>query len=167
MTFLPDENDAQLLKNVTKDDVLGLFLSHVHPSSKTRSKLAVHMHSLKARPKKISPAAAEAFEALVRKSALAVGKEVWKESRGADGTPALSDYTQYWKEIFGTKEDGERLLNIIPSLVGKHPLDGEDGDQVRPGVTYIEDIKAFKAGLKVSVDPGPMVQWGDLPVSKF
>lgn len=155
------------MKTITKDDVLKLFLSHVHPSSVTRAKLSVHMQSQKPRPRKVSPSASDAFEALVREARVEVGETAWKESLGGDGTPLATDFTNYWKQVFASKSDATHLLDDIPSLVEKYPIDGEGKDRVRSDVTYVTDLKEFKASLKSSVDPGPMVQWGDLPVSRF
>lgn len=124
------------------------------------------MLSQKPRPKTVSSDAAQSFENLVRGAGVEVDEAAWKESLG-DGEPTLADYTKYWKELLGTKEAGQQLLDAIPQLVCKHPVEGEDEVSSGLGTTYIEDMKSFKASLKVSLDPGPMVQWGDLPISKM
>ncbi|KAG5637127.1 hypothetical protein H0H81_005656 [Sphagnurus paluster] len=164
--FLRKENDARLLKTVTKDDVLKLFLSHVHPSSATRCKLSVQMISQKPRPKKVSTAASLAFEKLLRAAEVDIDDAAWKESLG-DGTPLAADFTNYWKQVLTSKDNAAKLLDVIPQIVEQYPVDGEGKDRIRDDVSYIKDLKEFKAGLTPSVDPGPMVQWGDLPVSRF
>lgn len=40
-------DDADLLDNITKDEVLALFMRSVHPASPTRAKLSVHLTSQK------------------------------------------------------------------------------------------------------------------------
>ncbi|KAG6907416.1 hypothetical protein DXG01_008988 [Tephrocybe rancida] len=165
--FLRRENDAQLLQSVTKEDVLKLFLANVHPSSATRSKLSVHMISQKPHAKRVSPAASQAFETLLREAGVEIDAEAWKKSLGGDGTPLATDFVNYWKQVFETKENATQLLSAIPELVQKYPVPGESKDIPRSDISYIKDLKAFKAGLTPSVDPGPMVQWGDLPVSRF
>jgi len=125
------------------------------------------MISQKPRQKKVSAAASTAFEALVRGSQLDVSETTWKESLENDETPSVTDFTNYWKQVFASKDGVDHLLDAIPGLVEKYPVDGEGQDHPRPGVTYISDLKEFRASLKRSVDPGPMVQWGDLPVSRF
>ncbi|KAG6833674.1 hypothetical protein H0H87_002870 [Tephrocybe sp. NHM501043] len=165
--FLRRETDARLLKSVTKEDLLQLFLTHVHPSSATRSKLSVHMISQKPRPKKVSVAASQAFDALLRQAGIEVGSEAWKKSLGGDGTPLATDFANYWKQVFETQGNAVKLLDAIPELVEKYPVPGEGKDIPRSDVSYIKDLNAFKAGLTPSVNPGPMVQWGDLPVSRF
>ena len=160
-----DEKDASFLKTVTKDDVLSLFMTHVHPDSTTRSKLSVHMVSQKSRPKTVSIAASEAFEALVHEAFPDLDEKAWKESVEMDAL-SLVDFGRYWLKVLNSDE-GRKLLAQIPVLVDKYPVDGEGEDPRRPDITYIEDIKAFKAGLAVSVDPGPFEQWNDLPVPRF
>lgn len=160
-----DEKDASFLKTITKDDVLSLFFTHVHPASKTRTKLSIHMVSQKIRAKKVSITASQAFETLVHKAFPDVDEKAWKESVESDAL-SLVEFGHYWLKVLDSDE-GRKLLAQLPLLVDKYPVDGEGEDPKRSDVTYIEDLKAFKAGLAVSVDPGPFVQWNDLPVSQF
>lgn len=154
-----------MLKTITKDDVLSLFMTHVHPASKTRAKLSMHMVSQKIRPKKVSLAASQAFETLVRVAFPDVDEKVWKESAESDPLN-LVEYGRFWLKILDSDE-GRKLLAQLPILVDKYPVDGEGEDRRRSDVIYIEDPKAFKAGLTASVDPGPFVQWNDLPISRL
>ncbi|KAJ7112437.1 Metalloenzyme, LuxS/M16 peptidase-like protein [Mycena crocata] len=166
--FLRSEKDAEFIKDVTKEDVLKMFLADVHPASKTRAKLSVHMRSQKPRKPRVSAAAAEAFAVLVREKALdGVTEAAWKDAPSGEENPQLPDFTAYWSGVLAEKAGGDELLSTIPELVTKYPVPGEGEDTPRPDVTYITDIEAFKKGLAVSVDTGPMEQWGDLPISKF
>ncbi|KAK7038049.1 insulin-degrading enzyme [Favolaschia claudopus] len=166
--FLRSENDAEFLERVTKEDVLRLFLSDVHPASKTRAKLSVHMQSQKARQPRVSLAATEAFAILVREKGVdGVTEAVLNEALEGEEHPQLPDFEKHWKGVLGGKEGGQALLALVPELVAKYPVPGEGQDVPRPGVTYITDIDAFKKGLAASVDLSGMVQWNDLPVSKF
>jgi insulysin len=145
-----------------------MFMNDVHPASKTRAKLSVHMQSQKPRQPRVSSAATEAFAVLVREKALdGVTETAWKDAPSGEDHPPLPDFEKYWKGILGDKDGGQELLGMIPELVAKYPVPGEGEDIPRPGVTYITDVEAFKKGLVASVDPGTMVQWGDLPISKF
>ena len=153
------------MKTITKDDVLSLFMTHVHPASKTRTKISVHMVSQKIPTKKVSPAASQAFETLVHEAFPDVDEKAWKESVESDGL-SLVEFGHYWLKVLDSDE-GRKFLAQLPVLVDKYPVDGEGEDRRRSEVTYIEDPKAFKAGLTVSVDPGAFVQWGDLPVSRL
>jgi insulysin len=164
------DNDAKELRNVTKQDVLDLFLARVHPSASKRSKLSVHVRSQKPRPIKISTAAAQAFESDVRVAGVVVLNEGWSEELGSD-QPPVTDFVKYWQGVLETSgltpEAMKDLLMKIPPLMEKYPTEGEDDDAVRKGATYIEDVKAFKATLTVSEVPKPLEEWGDLPLSKF
>ncbi|KAF5373799.1 hypothetical protein D9758_000838 [Tetrapyrgos nigripes] len=161
--FYRNTTDADMLQEITKDDVLSLFMSKVHPSSKSRSKLSVHMKSRKPSPKHVSTAAVQALETLLRDSNLELNGVAWKETLGEE-TPKLDAFQTYWAGVLGGKEGGEAILAAIPELVKKYPLEGEGVDPVQDGVTFIEDLKVFRSKLQVAVDPGPMVNWGDLPV---
>ncbi|KAF9566323.1 insulin-degrading enzyme [Agrocybe pediades] len=165
LDFLRKERNLAVIKSVTKQEVLDLFLTKVHPSSATRSKLSVHMVSQKAPPKVVSASAAEAFESLVHQSFPDVDVKAWRTSLD-NTTPTIVDFGKYWLPILNS-EEGKKLLTQLPALVDKYPIEGATEDQPKPGVTYIEDRKAFKEGLTPSVDPGPMVEWNDLPVPRF
>ena len=140
-------------------------MTHVHPASKSRAKLSMHMVSQKIRTKTVSLAASQAFEMLVHEAFPDVDEKAWKESVESDALN-LVEFSHYWLKVLDS-DDGRKFLAQLPVLVDKYPVDGEGEDRRRSDVTYIEDPKAFKAGLTVSVDPGPFVQWNDLPVSRL
>ncbi|KAF9495865.1 hypothetical protein BDN71DRAFT_1447054 [Pleurotus eryngii] len=175
LDFLRNEADAKLLQEVTKKDVLTLFLTHVHPSSPSRAKLSVHMRSQKPRPPKISHAAAQAFEVLAQSTGvLPEDAQSWKDTLGKEDAPISSaDFTKHWVEVFGkisaplSQEKIQEFVTQMQALAKKYPVEGEDEDQPRPGVIYFEDASSFKSSLQVAPDPGPMVQWDDLPTPKF
>lgn len=126
------------------------------------------MQSQKPRQLRVSYTAAEAFAMLVREKNLdSVTETAWKDAPSGEENPPLVDFESYWSGVLGDDALGRDLLSVIPGLVAKYPVPGEGADPPRPGVTYISDVEEFKKGLLVSMDPGPMVQWGDLPVSKF
>ncbi|KAJ4475639.1 insulin-degrading enzyme [Lentinula aciculospora] len=166
LDFYRNIMDANTLRNVTKDEIYSLFMSHVHPSSKTRSKLSVQMRAQKVRPKRVSAAASEAFEAFVRKSGVKVAAGAWKESL-SDETPTVEDFQKYWDGMLTITEQSKELIESISKFVHAHPVEGEGQDLPRSDATYIGDMKEFRANLQASEDLGAMVEWGDLPVSKF
>lgn len=152
-----------MLTSITKDEIIDLFMTQVHPSSKTRAKLSVHMISQKAAPPKVSPGAIQAFEDLLRVTAPDVDAQGWRSACGTDA-PTLKDFGMYWMKTL-SPETARQLLVQLPDLLRKHPGEGDEAFPLN--VTPIEDTKAFKATLQSSVDPGPMVEWNDLPVPKF
>jgi insulysin len=156
-SFIGD-NDARVLEKVTKDDIISLFLSRVHPSSSTRSKLSVHLRSQKPPPPRMSAAAVEAFEALLKRPELA-GR--WKEELAGDETPIVDDFRKYWE----SQDIEPEILAAIPDLVVKYPMERQAARM--EGVTYIEDVEAFKKSLEISEESRPLVEWGDLPMSKY
>ena len=160
-----DEKDTALLKTVTKEDVLDLFMTKVHQSSQTRSKLSVQMVSQKPHPKRVSSAAVQAFEVLLRRAFPDIDEKAWRNTLEGD-TPSLMEFGQYWLKILKT-EEGKKVLAQLPALLNKYPVAGEDDDPNRADVVYIGDQKAFKAGLLPSVNPGPLEQWNDFPLPRI
>ena len=158
-----DIKDATMSRTITKSDVLDLFMSKVHPSSQTRSKLSVHMLSQKPRPKRVSCAAAQAFEVLVRQAFPGIDEKAWRNSVEEE-IPSLVEFGQYWLKALDT-EEGKKVLMQLPALLNEYPVAGEDDDHKRTDVVYIEDQKAFKAGLLSVANPGPLEQWNDFPQS--
>lgn len=123
------------------------------------------MLSQKPRPKRVSPAAAEAFETLVHQEFPQIDEKGWRASIDND-TPTIIEFGQYWFKALNS-DRGKAILAQLPGIVEKNPVAEEGQSQQRSGVTYIKDKKTFKGNLKASVDPGPIVIWNDLPVSKF
>lgn len=153
------------METITKADILNIFLSRVHPSAKGRSKLSVHMKSQKPRPQNLSAAAVDAFEAIVHQEHADLDVKAWKTSLATEN-PSLIEFGQYW--LKNLKPDAaKKLLVQLPGLAQKFPLEGEEGGHKRINSIYIEDKKAFKASLNVSIDPGPIVDWNDLPTPRF
>jgi len=127
----------------------------------------VRLHSQKPAPKKISVAAAEAFEELVRNSNVVVGEEGWgwREDLCGNDQPLVDEFKKHWQGVLGDQIGVQELLQAIPALVEGNPFETEASS--KEGVTCIEDVKAFKASLEVSEEATPLVEWGDLPVAKF
>ncbi len=140
-------------------------MAKVHPSLQTRTKLSVQMISQKPRPKRVSSAAAQAFEVLLRHALPGIDEKAWRNAVESE-SPSLNEFGQYWLKVLDT-EEGRKILQQLPALLNEYPVAGEDEDQKRDDVTYIEDAKTFKGGLTPSVNPGPLVEWNDLPQSKI
>ncbi|KAJ3837999.1 Metalloenzyme, LuxS/M16 peptidase-like protein [Lentinula raphanica] len=166
LDFYRKITDANILKDITKDEIYSLFMSHVHPSSKTRSKLSVQMRAQRVRPKRVSAVAAETFEARVREAGVEITAGAWKESI-SDETPTIEDFQKYWTGVLTSEDRNKELIESIVKLVEDHPVDGEGPDIPRSDARYIGDMKEFRASLQPSEDLGAMVEWGDLPVSKL
>jgi insulysin len=165
--MLSGENGAHHLDAVSKDDVLQFFMSRVHPKSSSRAKFSIHLVSQKEKPVRLSSEAVDAFIASVRDAGIDINEATWKEALGNESTPLMDDFVKYWNPILESVEQRNALLSQLPIWIEKYPIPGEGKDPRLPGVTYIEDLRSFRSGLEPSVDPSPLVQWGDLPVSRF
>ncbi|KAI0780630.1 insulin-degrading enzyme [Trametes elegans] len=172
LDFHRRDNDADLLENVTKDDILALFRAHADPSSSVRAKLSVHAKSQKPLPAKISVAAMEAFANKVAERGYTVDEQAWKDALAGDGEAPLEKFGSYWRDNLLAQaakvspQVAQGLTKEIPALLKQYPAT-DDGEAVNEGATFIEDPKAFRASLEASEKPRPLVEWGDLPTSKF
>lgn len=161
-------NDSDLLTEISKGEVLELFLSRVHPSGARRSKLSVQLQSRKPRPPRISAAAAEAFESLVASANVLIESAGWKEDM-SDENPIASEFAKYWQDALSRVDEDQKviLMKKIPELMALYPVDDDARDIQTAGVTFIEDVDDFKASLEVTELPKPLVEWGDLPLAKY
>jgi insulysin len=154
------------LANVTKQDILDLYNNSVHPSAPDRAKLSVHLHSRKPKPKQISEAAAQAFEEKVMAAGIMLADGIKDDEPG--GTQmSVANFVEHWENVLGDDPQANDLLADIPVLANLHPATEEDIARRLEGPTYIQDVAQFRKGLRLSEDPKPIVEWGDLPVSKF
>ncbi|KAG1891434.1 Metalloenzyme, LuxS/M16 peptidase-like protein [Suillus subluteus] len=166
LDFLRRYNDSDLLTDITKHDVLELFLSRVHPLGVKRSKLSVQLQSRKPQPPRISATAAKAFEAFVRAETTLVDPAGWKEEM-ADENPFATQFAKYWQDALNGFDNYQELMKKIPGLMMQYPVD-EGVPHVRTaGVTFVENVKDFKSTLEVTELPQPLVEWGDLPLAKL
>jgi insulysin len=166
---LAGDEDAEFLKTVSKQDVLSLFLSHVHPSSKTRSKLSIHAKSQKPRPKHISRVAADAFAQVVQENGIRIEETDWSASLFADGEPTEIQFAAYWKDALAEAPEGasDRIFAALPHLLEHFPAQKDAQGSLTGDVVHIDDILAFKKSLKVSDYPKSLVAWNDMLTSKF
>jgi insulysin len=154
------------MDEISKDEVMGLFMQSIHPSSKERAKLSVHMISQKPRTPKISLQAAEAFNALVVEANPEFeGPSEWRKTLGEPPFD-VSALERFWVQALGDNPGKSALLAAIPGLLKDFPVPGEE-ENVLEDVVYVTDLAAFRTSLKVSDDRAPMVEWDDLPLSNI
>lgn len=161
--------DTEFLQTVTKQDVLSLFLSRIHPSSKARSKLSIHAKSQKPRPKHISRPAADAFVQVLQENGIQIEDAEWSASLFADGEPTEAQFSAFLKDVLAEtpEETSGRLLAALPHLSERFPAQKDAQGSLTGNVMHIDDILAFKKSLKVSEYPKPLVAWNDILTSKF
>ncbi|KIY63428.1 insulin-degrading enzyme [Cylindrobasidium torrendii FP15055 ss-10] len=163
LDFLRSTLDADLLSEITKEDVLDLFLTKVHPASKTRAKLSVHMQSVKPRVPRVSEAAAAQFAELVAKSMPDVDQSAAASELG-EGVHSILDFRAHWAQVLAGR-DVTKLMEAFPRIMQENPVEGEGEDRVREGVTYITDPGEFRKTLKPAPAVASRVEWGDLPAA--
>ena len=161
--------DIEHLTTVSKDDVLSLFLTRVHPSSKTRSKLSIHVQSQKPQSKHVSREAADAFAQAVQEHGAQIEDIDWNASLYADGEPTETQFSAFWKGalVEAPAETSDKVFAALPHLMEQFPAAKDAQGSLSEDVIHIEDIAAFRKSLKVSEYPKPLVIWNDLPTPRI
>ena len=154
---------------ISKQDILSLFLTRVHPSSKARSKLSIHMQSQKPQPKHVSHAAAYAFVQIAHEQGFNLEDVDWNSSLYADGEPSEIQFTTFWKNTLTEGPAGavEKIFAALPRLAERFPAERDATGSLTEDVIYIKDVPAFRNSLQVSQPPKPLMVWNDLPIARF
>jgi insulysin len=161
--------DADVLGAVSKQDILSLFLTRVHPSSKTRSKLSIHLQSQTPQPKHVSHAAAYAFAQIAHEKGFNLEEVDWSSSLYADGEPSEIQFATFWRDTLTEGSTGavEKIFAALPQLTERFPAEKDATGSLKEDVIHIKDISAFRKSLRVSEPPKPLVDWNDLPIARF
>ncbi|KAI0310642.1 Metalloenzyme, LuxS/M16 peptidase-like protein [Amylostereum chailletii] len=169
LDFERRRKDAELLDTITKEDVLSLFMSKVHPSSTIRSKLSIHLVSQKPRPGHVSVAAAEAFAKVVKDAGVVIDDAKWKEELIGEGEPSVPDFAKFWQTALagGSSDLAAKLVAAMPEIMKQYPAEKDAEGELAKNAVHIQDVQAFRKSLKVSEPPRPLVEWNDLPTSRF
>ena len=161
--------DSEYLRTVTKQDVLSLFHARVHPSSKTRSKLSIHLQSQKPPAKHVSREAADAFAEVVQEHDIDIEDVDWSTALYADGEPTETQFSVFWKEalVGAPVEKSDKLFAALPHLLEHFPAQKDAQGSLPEDVIHIKDIVEFRSSPKVSEYPKPLIAWNDNPSPKF
>ena len=117
----------------------------------------------------------EAFAQKVAEKGYTVDEQAWRDALTADGDATLDEFGKYWRDALLAQaatvppQVAQGLTAEVPALLKQHPAadDGADTAKVSERAVLVEDAKSFRASLAVNERPRPVVQWGDLPTSKF
>jgi len=158
------DNDADLLREITKQEVLSLFLSNVHRSSSQRAKLSVHCVSRKPRPKILSSTALFEVDAVLEKNGITL-PIAWMDQLPEPQT--VSSTVQVLKEVVADPAAAVIVEKELAALAEKYPDDSDRHGVLPAGYVAVDDPKKFRDSLQVAEGAVPLVEWGDLPVSRF
>lgn len=95
--------------------------------------------------------------------------EKWREDISNDTEPLLDQFSKYWRDklLSGPSplkpETVEKLFADLPALLKEYPAQTDNEGIANDNVIAIQDPKAFKAALRATDDPKPLVDWPDLP----
>lgn len=112
----------------------------------------------------------EAFETLIKEASITVNFAGLKEELD-EANPVAPDFIEACQGILtedvASAEVIQELLGKIPALIEQYPVQGENAKALPAAVTRIEDVKAFRAALRISEAPRPLVDWNDLPTANL
>jgi len=157
LDFYRRDNDADTLKDVTKEDALSLFLSNVHRSSSQRAKLSVHCVSRKPRPKTLSPRALLEVDAALEKNEITLPLEWMDKLPEASNT--VPDTLQVLKEIINDPATTAIVEKELTALAEKYPDESDRHGVLLAECVVIEDPKNFRDSLKIAEGAVPLVDW--------
>lgn len=149
---LAGQTDIAQLRQITKSDIIDLFMTYIHPSSTTRSKLSVHMKS-QYKGVKFDPNSAASLVEAFTKHNISVDQDALTKLVG--GQPELSTVKEFAMNAVAkvadlAEEAKKEVQSLVEGLQGV-TAGGADGAgqevKLREGNVWIEDIHRFKAGL--------------------
>ena len=152
------------MKDVTKEEVLSLFLSSVHQSSSQRAKVSVHCVSRKPQPKNLSSIALLEVDAVLEKYGITPPAD-WMEN--LPETRTVPDTLQVLKEFIRDPAAAAIVEKELAALAEKYPDESDRHGVLPAGYVAVGDPKKFRDSLQVAEGATPLVDWGDLPVSRI
>ena len=117
----------------------------------------------------------EAFAQKVAEKGYSVDEQAWRDALASDGDASLDKFGNYWRDALLAQAASvpptvaQSLTAEVPGLLKEFPSadQGKDDIAADERAVFIKDPKAFRASLTVSERPRPLVEWGDLPTSKY
>ena len=152
------------MKDVTKEEVLSLFLSSVHQSSSQRAKVSVHCVSRKPQPKNLSSIALLEVDTVLEKYGITPPAD-WMEN--LPETRTVPDTLQVLKEFIRDPAAAAIVEKELAALAEKYPDESDRHGVLPAGYVAVGDPKKFRDSLQVAEGATPLVDWGDLPVSRI
>jgi len=166
--FLEYEIECETLRTITKDEVLSLFMSHIHPSSPTRSKLSAHFCSQVGPSPRMSLAASAELLKHLKAAGIPVQEVPFNAAAAMQSSVTVNQ--NYWTAFFEKdmpefdKGVAAHLIALMPKLAKMYPHEepGSAGPVKLPGDTiFIDNIAEFKSTLPLSKAAFPVEVYTD------
>ena len=147
-----ESRDAAILEQISKQDVIDVFMTYLHPSSRSRRKLSVHLNSqyqgVKFDPQRAMPM----IQAFFMKG-IPVSQQ--KLMVLMTSQPGVSEIKMFAKDCLAdapalSPQDRTVLEGMIGDLGSMVADDQETGAELRVTNKSISDIDAFKADHELS-----------------
>lgn len=174
--FKRRERDANLLRPISKSDLLAFFKQYIDPASPTRRKLSVHIKTQHVGPV-FDPMVATTFLSELAQLGVPLPEEELAQLIASDRVPALQidDVVAFARAAVSaasspnSKEAGEAAAPVLAEGVAEETekkiealkagvaVEHKKEATLREGNILIEDIRAWKAGLTTTEPAKPVV----------
>ncbi|KAK8849760.1 hypothetical protein IAR55_005095 [Kwoniella newhampshirensis] len=147
------ETDVAELRKTTKQDILDVLMTYIHPSSPKRAKLSIQLKSQYKGIKFDSAAAQPLIESFV-KAGIAVDQASIQKLLSSN--PDIESVKKFALGVIDSAENvsedtRQALKESVEGLKGTSAGASEEEEvKVKEGNVFIEDIHSFKAGLRPS-----------------
>lgn len=162
------DEDVEILKTLTKQDIVDFYGTFVDATSSRRSKASVQMHAAAVTPEDRKPGLVEALIQFLSAAAGVVSEhtEVTKALEGADINNTDAVVSAVHTFLRDVKKVEEASIHSIlergrEALVGAIPVKKADEEKLRPGdfgevFETVQEVVAWKASCRVSAGPRPV-----------
>ena len=153
------ERQAQLIENLTLNDVLEFYDAFLLPSSSTRSKLSIHAHPRVKPTAQFSVAASQVFLEDLKSRDVPVDEAEYTKLSAAQ--PPVEAVKEFWTPYLSNlptlpKESATLLLARIDELARLHPVaKGDENSSLPSDVVVIGNLAKWKNTLELSPAPIP------------
>jgi len=166
--FLRHEIECETLRTITKDEVLSLLMTHIHPSSLTRSKISAHFCSQVAPSPRMSLAASAELLKHLKAAGIPVQEGPFNAAAAMQFSVQVNQ--NFWTSFFEKdmpefdKGVAAHLIALMPKLAKMYPHEepGSAGPVKLPENTiFIENIAEFKSTLPLGKASFPVEVYAD------
>lgn len=144
--------DAVELEKATKEEVVEIFMRHIHPSSETRRKLSIHLCSQVQGPK-FDPASAMPIIQKLGEKGVPIPQEQVVQLMASN--PGLEQVQGFAKQVLSQVPLSEADKTEILGMVAALGVAEEKEVPIRAGNVFINDIVEWKAGLNLGAAARP------------
>lgn len=136
--------DVSTLENVTKQDIIDLYMQHIHPSSATRRKFSIHLDS-QVEGAKFDPTSAMPIIQKLMEKGIPVPEDQVQALMAS--SPSLAEIQGFAKQILGQVPLDDASKEELMGMVDGLGTTEDEAVPLKEGNVMVNDIIKWKAGL--------------------